>query len=427
MDYQTIVEMAAAKVKAAQAILEKYPQGELPDEQKSQVDQLLRAAGEFKDQAARLEAEQGLRGKVADQYKHYFEPSRRAAGARGETGTEGPQWKSFGEWLLAVHQGQDQRLVPEEGLEGKAALAEGAGVTGGFLVPTEFRAQLLEVAGESAIVRPRATVIPMRSRSLQIPALDQTTAPSGEQSAFFGGVKAQWTEEAAQKPETEPTFKQIELVAHDLTGWLPASNALLADSAIALEALLARLFGGAVAWHEDYGFLRGDGIGKPLGVINAGATIWINRNTVTTFKFVDAVGMLAKFLTSSWGRGIWVMSQAVLPQLYQMADAASQYIWIPNAAERGPGTLLGMPIAFTEKLPALGTKGDVLLCDWSYYLVGDREGLSIASSIHERFRYNQTTWRFTERVDGQPWLDSYITLANAGTVSPFVGLDVPAG
>ena len=57
------------------------------------------------------------------------------------------------------------------------------------------------------------------------------------------------------------------------------SNALLADNAVGLEALLTRLFGGAIAWFEDYAFLNGNGAGKPLGVTNAPAAIAVNRNT----------------------------------------------------------------------------------------------------------------------------------------------------
>jgi hypothetical protein len=34
---------------------------------------------------------------------------------------------------------------------------------------------------------------------------------------------------------------------------------------------------------------------------------------------------------------------------------------------------------------------------------------------------NQMTWRIVERVDGQPWMEKPVTLADgASTVSPFV-------
>jgi HK97 family phage major capsid protein len=85
--------------------------------------------------------------------------------------------------------------------------------------------------------------------------------------------------------------------------------------------------------------------------------------------------------------------------------------------------ILGMPVYTTGALPALGTAGDILLIDPSYYLIGDRQSISIAYSEHYAFTSDQGTWRMTQRVDGQPWLDNYITLENASTtVSPFVGI-----
>jgi HK97 family phage major capsid protein len=80
-----------------------------------------------------------------------------------------------------------------------------------------------------------------------------------------------------------------------------------------------------------------------------------------------------------------------------------------------------MPVVWTEKLPREGTAGDVLLADWSYYLVGDRQATTVDTSIHNKFEYDKTTWRVVHRVDGRPWLSSPLTLADGtSTVSPFV-------
>jgi HK97 family phage major capsid protein len=86
--------------------------------------------------------------------------------------------------------------------------------------------------------------------------------------------------------------------------------------------------------------------------------------------------------------------------------------------------MLGLPVNITEKLPALGTKGDLMLIDPSLYVIGDRMMLEIAASEHVNFLKNQMTWRFVQRVDGRPWLESAITLQDAATqVSPFVALN----
>src|SRR5207244_646824 len=115
---------------------------------------------------------------------------------------------------------------------------------------------------------------------------------------------------------TEPAFRQLELVAHELSGYSLMSNALLADNAVGLEALLTRLFGGAIAWFEDYAFLRGDGVGKPLGVASAAAAIAVNRTTANQFKLADAGTMLGKLLPG-WSpqTTCWVIHPTVIPQM----------------------------------------------------------------------------------------------------------------
>jgi hypothetical protein len=49
--------------------------------------------------------------------------------------------------------------------------------------------------------------------------------------------------------------------------------------------------------------------------------------------------------------------------------------------------------------------------------------MAVAFSEHAAFTTDKGTWRFTKRLDGQPWLSGAITLADpqgSYTVSPFV-------
>jgi HK97 family phage major capsid protein len=57
-------------------------------------------------------------------------------------------------------------------------------------------------------------------------------------------------------------------------------------------------------------------------------------------------------------------------------------------------------------------------------VIGDRQQIEVAASEHVNFLKNQMTWRVTQRVDGQPWLEKPITLQDGSTqVSPFVVLN----
>lgn len=321
---------------------------------------------------------------------------------------------------------KDDRLVYfDDGKEGKSGhdskqMVESVGASGGFLVPSEFLPQLQAVAAEDSIVRSRATKIRMQRRQINIPVLDQTGTTAG-QPHWFGGMLAYWAEEASEKTLTTAEFRKVSLVAHKLIMYTRASDELLDDSAISLADFLAGPMGfaGAIAWHEDYSFLQGTGAGQPLGVINAGATITVGRAAAGAVGYADLVHMYENFLPS--GRGVWVMNQSVLSDMMTIQDPNGAYIWQPNAREGTPNTLFGMPVIFTEKVPRVGTAGDVGLYDFRYYLLGDRQATTVESTQYDYWRYDQTSWRAVHRVDGQPWLSSPLTLQDGTSqISPFV-------
>ncbi len=327
--------------------------------------------------------------------------------------------KSFGDFLVAVKRGNVKRINSVY----KTALAEEDGATGGYLVPTQFEAPIIAAAEPFSVLRNAgATVIPMRHNTVEVPALDIETAPSAGDTAYAAGVAAVWEAEAGAIDESEPRWRMVKLMANKLAAYSLASNELISDSPESIESILTVMFGRAIGSKENYGFFRGDGVGKPLGILESNAIISGTRSAASTVALADLSQMMSDFLPSSWGKGAWFANPTVADQLIQLVSSPLSFMEnIRNASI--PVQLLGMPLYFTGALPSLGTTGDIVLCDPSYYLIGDRTGISIAYSEHYKFVNDQGTWRVTKRVDGQPWIDNYITLEDASTtVSPFVTL-----
>ncbi len=321
----------------------------------------------------------------------------------------------FADWLLRVAYNDDAGLRKIYGSERtKAALSESPGGTsGGYLVPVELRDDLMsDLAEESIFRRLGATVLPMASSTLRLPLPNAQTAQTAGTSPFFGGILMRWTPEAATRTETEPTFRQLELHAWDLSGYALVSKNLLDDTGATLEAYLRQLFARALGWSEDYAFFNGDGVGKPMGILKNPGTISVTRTTGSHFKPLDADTMLSRLLPSSYARSIWAMHPSVL------IDLETNFAgWIPN----GPLILHGRPIVITELLPVLGTTGDVVLFDPSRYIIGDRQAVEIDASDTPGWTQNQMAWRILARLDGQPQVSAPITLQNASsTVSPYV-------
>ncbi len=280
----------------------------------------------------------------------------------------------------------------------KAALAEGQGFTGGYTVPVQFYADLLRLMAEKAFIRERCTVLPMQSRSMLVPALKQssTTFARG-QSQFFGGIVMSWTPEANVIAESDPVFREVELVARDLVFVTVASNQLLQDNAVALDTLLTTLFQEAVAWSYDYYILQGRLANEPQGVITAPGS-YIYTRTANPFNQLDLLTMLSHLYTQSWDNACWIANPAHIFTLGSLTNGATNSPFLtflnptPNdgknegpLAKAFPARLLGLPIFFSEKASVSGNRGDLTLCDFSKYLVGDRLAIQIEVSPHVRF------------------------------------------
>lgn len=311
-------------------------------------------------------------------------------------------------------------------------MEEGDLSQGGYLVPEEFSAKILEKSLETAIVRPRAVIQPMMSNRIVIPA----DVDPDHSSNYFGGITIYRTAEGAQKSKTNPTFARIALTLHKLTGLCYVTDELLDDSAIAIEANLTRKFGQAIAFVEDDDFLNGDGSNKALGCLNAANPSII---TVTAVSGQGASTVIAENIRDMWSRmypagqsrAVWLANNDVFPQLFGMSLAVGTGgvpIWLPAGGISGSPyqTLMGRPLILTEKCQTLGTAGDIALVDFSQYIIGQKGGggPTTASSIHLRFDYDETVFRFVLRYDGQPtWTSALTPLYSSSTLSPFIVLN----
>lgn len=397
-------------------------------EEKAHIADMMKDARRLQEEALTLksveEAREELRNATAEGL----------GGGTGKGANTNPRaFKNVGQFFQAVfaaHRGADQRLNKFMDNDEKAAdlqlkdMSGQTGSSGGFLIPVEYQESMMGVVAENSIMRPYATVIPMRRRQIQIPVLDQTGTTAG-QAHWYGGLRVYWAEEASQKTSSDASFRQAVLTAWKMIMFTRASDELLDDSAISLAAFLTGNMGftGAINWYEDFAFIQGSGVGQPLGYVNSGAYLSANRASTGHISYTDLVGIVKRFLPNSKGR--WHISQSAMAELLEMSGPSgnASYIW-GSAVNGAPSSLLGYPVQWTEKCPALGSKGDITLLDPSYYLIGDRQATTVESTKFERWEYDETSWRAVHRVDGRPWLSTYLTYQDGSTtVSPFSGLN----
>lgn len=318
------------------------------------------------------------------------------------------------------------------------AMAMASGTSGGFLMPEQFYAQLMAIAGPMSLVRPRALVIQAQAQIITIPSLDQTTVPTAGNPPYYGGVVLTWSGESATIASTEPGFRQVKITLSELTGYTPVGRSLLRYSPISLEPIIYNLFAGALSFAEDYAFLRGNGVGKPLGLLDVNAAARVKtsaRGSASAITFANATSVWTKVVPESQSAGVFVVSKAAENAVLQMTGTANS-VFIPTGLVQGDGTatvnagpsgvmLYMRPVLVSTKLPALNVDGDFNFFDFSKYVIAEGGPPEVASSDDFLFRTNERAFRIVHHVGGSPWLNSYITLEDATTtVSPFVSLGV---
>ncbi len=289
---------------------------------------------------------------------------------------------------------------------------------GGYLVPDEFKAQVLKIAMERSIVRPRATVIPMASDTAKIPSWNQQTHATN----FFGGALGYWVGEGSDITASDAAFLEVSLAVNALAALNYQSLRLLKASPLGVSALLEQSFGEVIAFMEDQSFIDGAGTTQPVGIIGCDCEVAVSRAGAGAIAAADIIGLYARFMGSQ-DRAVWLANRTTIPQLAAIKDGGNNNLWVPSYAPGIPGTILGIPVVFTEKASALGTKGDLILADFGYYLIGDLGELAIDYSDHVRFAYLEGALRMYKWVDGKPWMATTYTPRKGTALSPFCVLN----
>lgn len=293
---------------------------------------------------------------------------------------------------------------------------------GHYLVPPEHRAELLRAMAEEQQFVPRARRIPMSRPQVDFPRLVQTDAEDTRPMFSFAAVEK--IAEGAEKPAREPSFEQMVLNAIKYAAYTEASDELLVDSIVPLQPVITGGLTDAIAYEYDRDCIRGDGTGEPQGFLGSDAEVVVDRNADNEIDTDDIFRMESRFFGDN---GVYMYHPSAIPQLYALTQD-NIIVWNPDLADGVPGTLLGRPLVKTHKLPVLGEKGDLCLVDPSFYLVGDLQAITIANSVHYRFRNDITAWRATFRGAGAPWPagpfshEADGTATHAYEVSPFVAL-----
>ena len=449
MNWKELLEKARQKLEAAKVLLE----GDAPD--MKAVKTLREEADALKAQAAEIKAvEVGL--------AEFDGPPTNDAGIvvedEADRKLEGSPFKGIGEFLLAVARGGDERLLPlkstdpvDEGgydmvkavgiaaigdlrpaVKAVSGLSEGVPSAGGFLVGTDAAPGLLSRTYEVGELLRRVDMIGISANSngMTFNAEDETSRADGSRR---GGIRAYWAAEATEKDATKPKFRQMALKLNKVIGLCYATDELLADAA-ALGSWIMSAFPEEMSFVMEDAIYNGTGAGMPLGILGSGCLVSVAKESgqaATTIVAENVINMWSRMWSRSRRNAVWLINQDVEPQLHTLNiphGTAGQLVYMPpGGLSVSPyATLYARPVLPIEYAPTLGQVGDIMLADMNQYQMINKGGIEAASSIHVRFIYDETCFRFVYRIDGQPKWDSTLTpkSGSSNTLSPFIVLDI---
>jgi HK97 family phage major capsid protein len=372
----------------------------------------------------------GAAGRVLDAQNRMAEFVGDADRVHSGSVVKPPHFAGFGEFAQAVGRASkpgsdfDPRLRPQAAAA-TTYVNEGSGADGGFLVPTEFSATIERHTHVNEDLLARCNPTPLAGNSMEFP-VDETT-PWGTT-----GAQAYWTGEAAAYTESKIAVQMRTISLHKLTVLIPISDEMLED-ATALESYITQLAGERIAWKVNDAIVNGNGAGLPQGILGSSCLASQAKEgsqTAATINAANVTKMFGRMVPDSIANAIWLISPDSYNQLPQMI-IGDQPVWIPPGAglQSAPGgSLLGRPVFISMTCQTLGTKGDIYFAAFNRYkAIVKRSGIQNAVSMHLYFDYGLQAFRFTFRMNGNPWLKTAISVPyGSTTLSPFVALDTRA-
>jgi len=306
-------------------------------------------------------------------------------------------------------------------LEVKAALRTDSDPDGGYVVPDQM---------ETAIDRVLGTVSAMRS----ISRVMSVSASVYKKLVNQGGATGGWVGERGSRAETgTPTLVELQFPTMEIYANPAATQTLLDDAAVDIEAWLADEVSITFAEMEGAAFISGDGVNKPRGLLSyttVADASWAwgklgyvvsgvaSALTDSTHNGADAITDLVYSLKQGYRQNArFLMNRKTQAAVRKFKSKTEElYLWQPSIQVGQPATLLGHPITDDDNMPDASVGGNVPIAFGDFqrgYLIVDRTGIRVLRDPFTNKPY--VHFYTTKRVGGGVQNFEAIKLLKIGT------------
>ncbi|PWB84001.1 MAG: phage major capsid protein [Methylocystaceae bacterium] len=260
---------------------------------------------------------------------------------------------------------------------------------GGYLAPPEFSREVDKNVVQFSPIRQAARVGATASGSVIIPR--RTGAPT-----------ASWVGETEARTATQAAYGQIEIPISEAACYVDVSNQLLEDAAVDVAAEVAFDLAEEFGRIEGAAFVNGDGVKKPLGLLQDANVDFVNSGdaaTITADSLVDLLYSLAPFYRQ---RGAWLANGSTIATIRKLKDGNGRYLWQDALSAGAPETILGRPVIEAVDLPDIAAGAfPIVFGDFSTgYRIYDRVTLSLLRDPYSVATSGLTRFHARRRVGG---------------------------
>lgn len=225
------------------------------------------------------------------------------------------------------------------------ALSSDSDQDGGLLITPERSAEIVKQVYETSPMRQFASVITISSSSLEI-LQDLDEAGAG------------WVGEVQPRPETDtPQFKMIEIPVHEIYAEPKATQRLLDDAAVNVEAWLSEKVADKFARSENAAFVKGDGVQKPKGFLSYadgktfGTIERIKSGAAATLTGDSLINQIYSLKAPYKANANFFMNRDAIKTSRLLKDNDGRYLWAPGLDGQTAGSILGFNIAEFQDMP----------------------------------------------------------------------------
>lgn len=217
------------------------------------------------------------------------------------------------------------------------------------LIPTILEKSIFKKMGEKNIFRKLSTI---RKVSGNLTEVLQVLDKIGDLG---------WVGEIEDRNLTDtPTIRKIAIKLFEMYAQPKASQILIHDARINIINWLKEEIADAFAKTELNACLRGDGIDRPMGVLNPIAkVITVQTKTAKTVEFQDLLN-LYNSLDAQYREGsCFIMSPKMQGTIYGLKDLCGNCVVQNSFKEAFPSSLFGMPIYLCGAMDDGSNTGDM--------------------------------------------------------------------